>query len=173
MCNFVRQTESYYYGLGGAIYSNFSTLLLTGQSIVTFSENRALHGSGGAIAVMNGGSFINEVSASFYNNNADYRGGAILLKGVDSKFLGSICFNENAADYGGALHIVHANVSFNVIDNQAANINSKGVSTIEATEAAASVIYANSYMYSQLSTLHGVDYNTYSATLTWFSVHSE
>ena len=49
----------------------------------------------------------------------------------------------------------------------------KGVSTIEATEAAASVIFANSYMYSQLSTPHRVDYNTYSATLTWFSVHSE
>ena len=50
---------------------------------------------------------------------------------------------------------------------------SKDVSTIEATEAAASIIYANSYMYSQLYTLHRVDYNTYSATLTWFSVHSE
>ena len=50
----------------------------------------------------------------------------------------------------------------------------KGVSTIEATEAAASVIFqANSYMYSQLSTLHRVDYNAYSVTLTWFSVHSE
>ena len=39
--------------------------------------------------------------------------------------------------------------------------DNKGVSTIEATEAAASVIFSNSYMYSQLSTLHRVDYNTY------------
>ena len=46
------------------------------------------------------------------------------------------------------------------------------ISTIKATEAAASVIFANSYMYSQLSTLHRVDYSAYSATLTWFSVHS-
>ena len=37
----------------------------------------------------------------------------------------------------------------------------KGVSTIEATEAAASVIFANSYMYNQLSTLHRVDYITH------------
>ena len=72
--------------------------------------------------MVNGGNFINEVSASLYNNNADYRGGAILLKDVDSKFLGSICFNENTADYGGgALHVVRANVSFNIIDNQAGN----------------------------------------------------
>ena len=54
------------------------------------------------------------------------------------------------------------------------HVTNKGVSTIEATEAAASVIFqANSYMYSQLSTLHRVDYNAYSVTLTWFSVHSE
>ena len=33
-------------------------------------------------------------------------------------------------------------------------VHDKGVPTIEATEAAASVISANSYMYSQLSTLH-------------------
>ena len=50
------------------------------------------------------------------------------------------------------------------------NFMDKGVSTIEATEAAASVIYANSYMYSQLSILQGVD-NTYSATLTMSHVH--
>ena len=49
----------------------------------------------------------------------------------------------------------------------------KGVSTIEAAKVTASVIFDNSYMYSQQSTLHKVDYNTYSATLTWFSVHSE
>ena len=54
----------------------------------------------------------------------------------------------------------------------------KGVSTIEATEAAASVIFANSYMYIQLSTLHRVDYITHTVwhwpglVYTWSSEHA-
>ena len=33
-------------GYGGAIYSNFSTLQLTGPSMVTFSENKAMQAGG-------------------------------------------------------------------------------------------------------------------------------
>ena len=40
-CNFGWQAESQF-GYGGAVYSNFSTLRLIGQSMVNFSENKAL-----------------------------------------------------------------------------------------------------------------------------------
>ena len=119
-CNFGWQVESHL-GYGGAVYSNFSTLRLTGLSMVIFSENKALraegeyyyYGSGGAIAVVNG-IFITEVSALFYNNKAEHQGGAILFKDVNSKFLGSITFNNNTANFGGALYILHTIISFNV-----------------------------------------------------------
>ena len=119
-CNYGWQTESRL-GYGGAVYSNFSTLRLTGQSMVTFSENKALqagkyhdyYGSGGAIAVVNG-TFIVEISALFYNNKAEHQGGAILFKDVNSKLLGSITFNNNTANFGGALYILHTIISFNV-----------------------------------------------------------
>ena len=122
-CNSGWQTDSHL-GYGGAVYSNFSTLRLTGPSMVNFSENKALslraggeyyyYGSGGAIAVVNG-TFIIEVSAFFYNNKAEDQGGAILLENVNSKFLGSITFENNIADFGGALHIqFRTNISFNV-----------------------------------------------------------
>lgn len=85
--------------------------------MVTFSENKAggeyyYYGSGGAIVVVNG-NFITEVSTMFYNNKAEYEGGAILLKHVNSKLLGSIIF-DNTAFIGDALHIAHVNISFNV-----------------------------------------------------------
>ena len=74
-CNSVWQIESYYLGYGGAVYCNFSTLLLTGQSIIIISENKAAgeyyntdYRSGGAIAVVNR-TFIIEVSALFYNEH--------------------------------------------------------------------------------------------------------
>ena len=122
-CNLVQQIEAKFnYGCGGAaVYSTFSTIRLTGQSKVTFSENKALPTTedhyyycyGGALAIMNG-SFIIKISVLFYNNKAENLGGAILLEDVNSKFLGSITFDNNTADTGGALHIAHTNISFNV-----------------------------------------------------------
>ena len=120
-CNSVWQTVPCI-GCGGAVYGHFSIILLTGQSMVLFSENKALQArgeyyyyseSGGAIAVVNG-SFITDVSTIFYNNNAHYQGGAILFRDVDSKLLGSITFNNNTANFGGALYILRTNISFNV-----------------------------------------------------------
>jgi predicted outer membrane repeat protein len=103
-CNSMQQPETHY-SHGGAVYSNVSTLLLTGQSMITFSENKAMPateeyyyyygGSGGAIAVVNG-TFITEVSALFYNNKAENEGGAILLEDVNSRLLGPISFIKNA-----------------------------------------------------------------------------
>jgi predicted outer membrane repeat protein len=133
-CNSVQQLELYH-GRGGAVYSNVSTLRLTGQSMITFSENKAQRaaggyynyyygGSGGAIAVVNG-TFITEVSALFYNNKAENEGGAILLEDVNSKLLGPISFIKNAAEYGGALNMVHTNISFNV--DQSENYSSLAI----------------------------------------------
>ena len=128
-CNLVQQIEANH-GCGGAVYSIFSTIRLTGQSKVTFSENKALpttgdhyyYGYGGALAIMNG-SFIIKISVLFYNNKAKNLGGAILLEDVNSKFLGSITFDNNTADTGGALHIAHTNISFNV-DQSENNLSS-------------------------------------------------
>ena len=44
-CNLVQQIEANH-GCGGAVYSIFSTIWLTGQSKVTFSENKALPTTG-------------------------------------------------------------------------------------------------------------------------------
>ena len=60
------------------------------------------------------GIFIIEVFTLFYNNKANFLGGAILLENVNSKFLGSIIFSNNIADAGGALYISRTNISFNV-----------------------------------------------------------
>ena len=127
-CNFVWLTELYR-GCGGAVCSTFSTIQLMGQSKVIFSENKALpttgdyywynyylydcFGSGGALAVVNG-NFTIEVSALLYNNEAERQGGAILLEDVNSKFLGSITFDNNIADFGGALCISRTSISFNM-----------------------------------------------------------
>ena len=138
-CNSVQQTESSF-GCGGAVYSNFSTVRLTGQSKVTFSENKALpttgdhyyynyYGSGGALGVVNG-SFIIEVSALLYNNKAEKLGGAILLEDVNSKLHGSISFDNNIANFGGALHILRTNISFNV--DQMENTSSSAIITFQS-----------------------------------------
>ena len=71
------------------------------------------------------GDFITEVSALFYNNKAIDRGGAILLKDVNSTLFGSITFNNNPADTGGALHILGTNISFNV--NQSESNSSSSI----------------------------------------------
>ena len=86
VCNFIDETvvsDYYYYAIGGAIYSNNSTLTLQlkGQSMIIFAENKAVDwygGDGGAIAVVNG-SFTVQGFVSFYNNTANSRGGALLL----------------------------------------------------------------------------------------------
>ena len=134
-CNSGWQTGSRI-GYGGAIYSNFSTLRLIGQSMINFSENKAAgeyyYGSGGAIAVVNG-TFIIEVSAIFYNNKALVKGGAMLLKDVNSTFFGSITFNNNTADTGGALHILCTNISFNM--NQSESNSSSSIIAFQRNSA--------------------------------------
>ena len=171
ICNSVQQTvllSSYYYddyGRGGAIYSNCSTLILKGQSIVTFSENKATDGyyygrrSGGAIAVVNG-NFTFKASALFYNNSAKFQGGAILLEDVNSIFVGSITFHKNTAEYGGALHILSANISFNV-DQMANNsstiiafLNNRANSNGGAIESHSSILTFTKTMFFEANTAY-------------------
>ena len=167
-CNLVQQIEANH-GCGGAVYSTFSTIRLTGQSKVTFSENKALpttgdyyyYGYGGALAIVNG-SFITKVSVLFYNNKAENLGGAILLEDVNSKFLGSITFDNNTADTGGALHIAHTNISFNV--DQSENNLSSSITTFQnniayyfggAIEGDKSILtFAKSVLF-EANTVHG------------------
>ena len=113
LCKYVGEAiPYYYYDFGGAIFGNTSSLTMKGKSSITFAENNA-DDSGGAIAMINGNLII-KVCSLFCNNNAYSQGGAILLEDTNSNFLGSITFNRNTADFGGAMHIGNVNISFNV-----------------------------------------------------------
>jgi predicted outer membrane repeat protein len=83
---------------GGAIYSTAGTVLLARN---TFTGNSAL--GGGAIANINGGTFLHAIGCTFSKNDASQQGGA-LLNSAGTASISCCRFIENTATHGDAIY---------------------------------------------------------------------
>ena len=105
---------------GGAVHSHSSKITFNGKSSVTFKNNSAGEGGGGAIMMRSLGSsplqitFTGYSTVLFNNNSAKTAGGAILLDFRNSsrllptykvtfKWSSQVVFSNNTAKHGGAL----------------------------------------------------------------------